>query len=226
VRRGQAALWSAEGWAALDYLRGRGLQDETLRHWELGWSVGAKYGEIWVPRGVLIPCRARGELWYLKVALLPGQGVRCQGCREETPARRPCPRCGTLNKYRGVKGNRPAAIYGADELAGSGLALFVEGEFDALTAWQALRDVAAVCTLGSAANKPDLATWGAFLAPLELILAAYDADEAGRRGLEALQGLSEAVKPCPLPEGVKDINDFALAGGDLWAWLKGRLAEV
>lgn len=218
---GQRRLWGREGQAALAYLRGRGLQDETLRAWGLGFSPGEKSGDLWLPRGVLIPCQALGEIWYLKIALLPGEPVRCQGCGQPTPARQACPRCGTNNKYRGVKGNRTGAIFGADELPGAWGALFVEGEFDALIAWQQLNDVLPVCTLGSASNRPDLATWGPFLAPLERIYAAYDADAAGQAGLKALQALSERVLPLPLPPGAKDVNDYVLGGGELWPWLKG-----
>lgn len=217
------SLFEKNGATALDYLHQRGLKDQTIRHWQLGFSNGAKFGDLYIPPGIVIPCRVFKEIWYIKVALLPNQRVRCLGCKEETLARQPCPRCGTVNKYRGVKGNRPAAIFGAEDLEGAEMALFVEGEFDAMIAWQELRDVIAVCTLGSATNRPDLATWGPFLIPLRLILATYDADEAGKAGAAALAALSGAVRPCPLPPGAKDINDFYLSGGQLWPWLKAAL---
>ena len=323
----ERALWSDAGQPALDYLRRRGLYDETIRYWRLGWSQGMKIpfspgrspnggqaqpgraaagvspkageaqqgsaasaapgngagqptsspvppsplergqqessslppspkgrgvggesfplsssetgpgvsssslpspkgggaggeGSLWIPRGILIPCLALDEIWYLKIALLPGELIKCPTCSQQAAARKPCPKCGSVTKYRGVKGNRTAAIYGADELVGAQIALFVEGEFDAMIAWQELRDVLAVCTLGSAGNRPDLATWGPYLLPLELILAAYDADAAGQKGLQALQALSERVQQLALPPGVKDINDFVLQGGELWPWVK------
>jgi hypothetical protein len=233
----QRNLWEPAGEAARTYLRGRALLDETLRYWRLGYSPGVRFGPsgnagLWVPRGVLIPCLALGQAWYLKVALLPGERVRCEKCRRPAAARQPCPQCGALNKYRGVKGNRLAAIFGADDLVGVDLALFVEGEFDAMVAWQELRDVISVCPLGSATNQPDLATWGAYLAPLNLVLAAYDADEAGQRGARALQALSERVRLVGLPAsatapgGTKDITDFVLQGGELWPWLKGELVQA
>ncbi|MFN2196275.1 MAG: primase-helicase zinc-binding domain-containing protein [Anaerolineales bacterium] len=220
-------LSAADGEAALNYLAGRGLQPDTISYWRLGYSPGARFGQLWVPRGVVIPCIVQKEVWYLKILLLPDDPVRCQDCRQQTPARRPCPQCGAVNKYRGVRGNRPAAIFGADELlAGAWGALFVEGEMDMLVAWQELQDVIAVCTLGSAANRPDLATWGPYLLPLQVILAAYDADEAGERGLQALQALAEKVRVVPLPPGVKDLNDYVLQGGELWPWLKEALLRL
>ncbi len=234
----EGLLWRREGQTALDYLRRRGLDDETLRYWRLGYSSGFTLpfspegeggegsGGLYLPRGVLIPCLALDEVWYLKIALLPGERVKCQGCRQPVPARQPCPQCGTINKYRGVKGNRANAIFGADELRGADLALFVEGEFDAMIAWQELNDVIAVCTLGGAGNRPDFAVWGASLLPLEHVLALYDADRAGQAGLQALQELSERVLPVHLPPGAKDVNDYHLAGGDLWLWLKAELTRL
>jgi DNA primase len=219
-------LWEPSAAEARAYLHSRHLEDETLQYWQIGYSPGAKFGKLWVPRGVLLPGQAGDQVWYLKVALLPGDPVRCQGCGQNVPARQPCPFCGTVSKYRGVKGNRPAALFGADDLPGAWAALFVEGEMDALTAWQALRDVVAVCTLGSASNQPDLATWGAYLLPLEAILAVYDADQAGQRGLLALQALAEKTHALALPSGVKDLNEYVVGGGDLWPWLKGELLRL
>jgi DNA primase len=221
-----SSLWGQTGQRALEYLRGRGLNDDTTRHFRLGYSPGAKFGELWIPRGVVIPCQASGEVWYLKVALMPGDPVRCERCREQTPARQPCPRCGTANKYRGVRGNRTAAIFNADDLVGAELALFVEGEIDAMTAWQRLRDVIAICTLGSATNRLDLAAWGAYLLPLRYALVVYDQDAAGEAGGRSWADLSERVRLCQLPEGVKDINDFTQAGGQLWPWLRGELDRL
>lgn len=238
IKTCERLLWGREGQNAMDYLRRRGLDDDTIRYWRLGYSPGfslplSPEGErgtederLYLPRGVLIPCLALGEVWYLKIALLPGERVKCQGCRDLVPARQPCPKCGVVNKYRGVKGNRANAIFGADELRGADLALFVEGEFDAMIAWQELNDVIAVCTLGSAGNRPDFAVWGACLLPLENILALYDADRAGQAGLQALQELSERVLPVHLPPGAKDVNEYRLAGGDLWEWLKGELTRL
>jgi DNA primase len=233
----QRSLWEPIGEPAQAYLHARALQDETLHYWRLGYSPGARFGPagkagLWVPRGVLIPCLALGQVWYLKVALLPGERLRCEKCRQPALARQSCPHCGSHNKYRGVKGNRPAAIFGADDLVGVDLALFVEGEFDAMLAWQELRDVISVCTLGSATNQPDLVTWGPYMAPLRLVLAAYDADEAGQRGARALQALSERVRLVSLPSselsmaGAKDITDFVLQGRELWPWLKGELVQA
>ena len=235
IERFAHSLWEPQGAAALDYLHRRGLEDETLRAWQVGYSSGVRLGRgedaLWVGRGVVLPCLALEQVWYLKISLLPGQEVRCERCRATALARQACPQCGAVNKYRGVKGNRTAAVFGADDLRGADMALFVEGEFDALLGWQELCDVIPVCTLGSAANRLDLAAWGAFLLPLRAILTSYDADASGRRGQQAWADLSEYVRFCPLPESpgaaqVKDLTDYYLAGGPLWPWLKEHLLRL
>jgi DNA primase len=124
-----------------------------------------------------------------------------------------------------VSGNRTASIFGGDQLPGAVEALFVEGEFDALIAWQVLAGELPVCTVGSASNRLDLATWGAYLLTLERLYAVYDPDSAGESGRRWLEGLSERTRALRLPEGVKDVNDFVLRGGDFAAWVRLQTAR-
>src|SRR5262249_50080315 len=71
-------LWSDVGPAALAYLQEqRGLTDGTIRVAGLGYNPAAQYDEpatwglggqqVCVPRGLVIPCEAAGQLWYVKV---------------------------------------------------------------------------------------------------------------------------------------------------------------
>ncbi len=213
-------LWKPTGAAALEYLHTRGLRDETIKRFDLGYSPGATFGSLRIPRGVVIPAEVGGVIWYLKIRLLPGQACKCQSCKADMPGPGICPSCGASNKYRGVKGNRTNAIYNADQLTGAKIALFVEGEFDCQLAEQELEGLFPVVTLGSATNRPDMATWGRYLRPLKTVMMTYDADGAGEAGAAAMVELcgSRAVLAL-LPEGVKDITDFHLAGGDLYALL-------
>lgn len=205
LEESERRLWQPEGEKALNYLRRRGLQDETIRAFRLGYYPRNEYiqEDIWIDRGIVIPCVVAGEIWYLKVRRAAGK-----------------------DRYRCMSGSRTKAIYNADDLIGSEIALFVEGEIDCMTAWQELRDVVAVATLGAAKNTVDLATWGAYFMVLRVILAAYDNDQAGQAGADNLADLTDRALPCPLPDGVKDINDYYQAGGDLWAWLKAHLIRL
>lgn len=218
-------LWSPVGDVALDWLLGRGLADRTMQKYRLGYSPGAWFGDMHVRRGVVIPCVVSGEVWYLKIATLPGDPVKCK-CRTQTMARVPCPKCGELNKYRGVKGNRTAAIFGADDLPGASMALFCEGEFDCMIAFQDLNGHPPAVTFGAADNHPDLATWGAYLTGLEIMFTVYDNDQAGSKGAAWLASLSNRVKRLELPQGVKDINDYYNGGADLRSWFDAQAEGV
>ncbi len=85
---------------------------------------------------------------------------------------------------------------------------------------QEFGDIMPTVTFGAATNTPDLATFGHFLIPLHAILACYDSDEAGERGIENLVNLAGyRVKLALLPEKWKDLTDFYLGGGDLVDWI-------
>jgi hypothetical protein len=187
----------------------------------LGHSPGASVDGLYIPRGVVIPCYAGPEIWYLKISLYPGDPVKCR-CGKPARARQPCPSCGYINKYLGVKGNRTAAIFGADNLAQFDTVLICEGEINAMTADQELYNLVGVCSIGGAAsNHLDLATWGAYLLHVKRALLLYDYDDRGNEGAAYCLGLfgSKAKRCNPLPNGHKDINDYYQAGGDLRAWL-------
>lgn len=123
-----------------------------------------------------------------------------------------------------MKGSHTKAIYGGDDLSGN-IALFCEGEFDCMLAQQEIGDVIPVVTFGSATNLPDLATWGAYLLPIQAALLAYDNDQAGEDGGQrAMDLLGDRAKLAPLPEGPwKDITDLHQAGGKLWEWIKPHI---
>lgn len=220
VGRAVEALWSPAGAAARAWLAQRGLAESSLNYFLLGWSNGLQLEGIYLPPGVVIPWLEAGErVRMIKVALLPGQSVRCEGCQKMATARQPCPLCGRVAKYRGVKGNRSGGIFNAEELAlGRRDVLFVEGEFDCISAWQAGRDRLAIVSLGSAGGRIDLAEWFGALATARRVFCIYDNAPAGLAGRQALdQALGGALQQRYLPEGVKDVNDYLLGGGRLEA---------
>lgn len=200
----QVNLYGAQGAKALDYLHRRGLRDDTIKRFELGYSQGAEIAGLWVPHGITIPAKINGVIWYVKI---------------RTNKRNP--------KYTLVKGSKPAALYNGDDLIGKRVGLIVEGEFNCMVAWQEAHDIDDVCgiaSMGAAGNRPDLASWGPYFIALDLILALYDNDQAGEGGAFTLhQTLGDRVKFAAIPEGVGDLNDWHLAGGDVFGWLANEI---
>jgi len=223
----QEALWSEAGSKARAYLNRRGLRDETLHRFRTGYHPRESFEEleawglpeernargdlrkVWLPRGIVLPCWTEEGVWTLKIRRpLPRSGPRARG-----------------PKYLQVRGGK-AGIFNARDLPLGNLALLTEGELDCMLAWQELGDALGVATLGSASSRLgglEMGIWGRYFLPVTHILAAYDLDFEGEKALKMLANFSERVVLTPLPEreGVKDITDFYLSGGDLWEdWLQ------
>jgi hypothetical protein len=91
---------------------------------------------------------------------------------------------------------------------------------------QEIGDVIAVCSLGSAANKLDVLTWGRYFLAQRYVLCLFDDDPAGEKGFSNMQEfLGERAIRLSLP-GEGDINDFYSGGGDVWQWLKVEWKKV
>lgn len=223
VEEAERRLWDVvgEGARAREYLlEKRGLTEETVRAWRLGWWPNSTWEkpeawglerqrEVWLPQGLVIPGEVSGALWYVKF--------------------RPARAAGFKGKYYGIPGGR-TALLGADRWAPGLDLLLCEGEMDCLTAWQELRDVVNVGTLGGAAKGRrgegvDFGRWTGALVRFECIYAAYDADAAGTAAGEALEAFSARVTRVQTPYG-GDLNAFHVLGGDLGAWWRSLSAPV
>jgi twinkle protein len=154
-------LWSSTTTAGqvLDYLRGRGFNDETIREWGLGYAI--MVGEPWLT----IPLRDASErVVNVRFRRLPG---------EDGTTARP--------KYRVCSG-RPLPLFGADRLGndlGSSV-LVCEGELDVIAMWQYGYQVSVVTgTAGAGAWKEE---WLDALEPYESFVLLYDNDDAGEEG--------------------------------------------
>jgi hypothetical protein len=202
-------LWAADGERARDWLHGRGLADDTLRHWHIGYNPGGHkewrdVAGLSVPCGVVIPCEIGGNVWYVKVRRAKGEP-----------------------KYIQVKGSRPA-LFGAETLRGQSLAVMCEGEFDALLLWQEAGSLAGIATMGSATGRLDVGAWAEYLLPLSRLLVAYDLDGAGNDGAAKLTGLTHRARLVSVPqlrEGDKDLTDYYKAGGNFREWLSAEVAR-
>jgi DNA primase len=204
VRRAFDDLWSDRGRRARDYLHGRGLTDETLRAFVVGyipddrhddpvlWGLKLDEGkQVWLPRGILIPWINQGddEVWSIKI---------------RRPAGQP--------KYIATKGSIPT-IFGTLRFQQRDLLVLPEGEFDAMLLWQHVHDIADVLSLGAAGKNVDPRA-ELYLLSSSRQLVIYDADTAGAAGAEKLIASSPRMHRLELPAG-QDITDFHLAGGDL-----------
>lgn len=64
--------------------------------------------------------------------------------------------------------------------------------------------------------------WYAELIHCHTILVVYDRDAAGEKGANRLLSLSPRFRPIQGPHG-KDIGEFYLQGGDIYAWINQEL---
>jgi DNA primase len=215
----QAVNWDAAGTnqylrlSPLEWLRERGLKDETIKKFQLGFiprdvrDAAQKWGLTGKPaflsRGITLPGRVGEICWYLKI---------------RRPQGRP--------KYLQVRGSRPA-LFMANALSAHETILLCEGEFDALLLAQEAGDLTGIATLGSASQHLDLTAWGWYLLNACRFLVAYDIDgksEAGARDLLTIRHSIRANVPQLRPQD-KDLTDFYQSGGDLRAWVKSSLNE-
>lgn len=204
----------------LDWLNRRGLTDETLRYWYIGYNPEArKIGGLWVWPGVILPCLMDDQLWGIKIRLLPEHPFNCQGCRTPMNAPGACPKCGKKNKYRSVTGSQPA-LFGADTCKGRRVCFGCEGEFDAMVTWQQASELGGVFTSTNGAGKDWRSEWFTSVMDAERIITLYDNDAAGDKGKSKLEALGRRVRSVRVPGECKDITDYHLTGDNkLFSWL-------
>ena len=197
-------LWTPEGERRLEYLRGRGLSDETTKAARLGWTPG-----------VSIPIREGTGLWTVEGIVIPWRdGDRLTLVKLRQPK-------GRKPKYAEVYRDRPM-LYSADDRIRPGRPLIiVEGELDALLLGQALGELAAVVTLGSASARPEAALLGRMLAA-PVWYVATDADDAGDHFASWWPSRAIRVRP---PAG-KDWTEAHQAGINLRRWWTDRLGGI
>ena len=100
------------------------------------------------------------------------------------------------------------------------LLVLVEGEFDALTVQQEAGDLVTAVATGSTMGARRV-KWLARLAPVPLVLVAFDADEAGEQAARYwTDGLEQARRWRPYWE---DVNTLATDGVDVPAWVQAGL---
>ena len=225
-------LWSERGARARAYLQARGLVDETIWTWQLGfvadakrfeplaeWGVDApddgKHHAMWIPRGITLPCfDERGEeLLYLKVRRSPADISR------EYPAK--------YVKLRVPDGYSGSGLYGADHLRQKPVLFLEEGEINALTIWQEAGDLLDVASTGTSSVRPDtLAPFWSHLLMAQVVMTRFDPDASGRESGERWRALSRRIRCVQVPQG-DDPNAFlAKHSGNVRAWIELELTRL
>lgn len=207
IERAQDELWSESGAQAREYLERRGFAPKTLDLWQIGYVPGAfdewvRWHNLSVPCGILIPWVTGGQVWALKVRRSHGDP-----------------------KYLMVKGSNTSGVYlGATILSASRKPLvLIEGEFNALSVWQAANKWVSVISPGSASGIIDYRWWG-HLATLPEILLVADKDQAGDKMREKYGLFAHRMRAVTIPEPHKDANDLLIADGNegIVKWLKSQ----
>jgi DNA primase len=218
LEEAEAVLWSAAGDRARAYLHARGLNDETLHAWRIGFQpeegrrdpaepwgfpgcdANGRPAYVRIPRGIVLPWLLDGQLWQLKVRT-----------NREQP------------KYLAISGGHPC-LFGAETLVPGDLAILVEGEFDALLLWQEAGDLVGVATLGGCGKRVGVRALR-YLLGCPRLLVAYDTDAEGEKGAERLGQLSPRMQRIRPPMG-KDVTAFWQAGGQVRDWVRFVLARL
>ena len=206
----QCALWSGVGRAALDYLRRRGLSDETIHKAALGYHLGAfrapasQWGRTtWLAQGIVIPWLIEGGIWRLTI-------------RDERVAE-------GSRRYLQVKGGSNGLYMAQSLLLKRQAVVLLEGEFDALSVAQECGDLVAVVATGTTKGS-HTPRWISLLAQQERMLVAFDAErDKGDADAEWwTRRLGNAQRLRPL---WSDANQMLQDGVDVREWVSVALEK-
>jgi DNA primase len=222
VEQSEAAIWSATGDRARAYLHQRGLRDDTLRTWRLGfqphyglyagaedWGLDGQL--LYLPRGIVLPWLVDRRVGHIQV---------------RTSSHDP------QQRYLSVRGGHPW-LFGARTLVPSAPAILLEGALDTLLVWQEAGDLLGTASLGSCSKLPSPRAVQV-LDKAEPLFEAYDADVEGEAGAQRLhQALFQASNRAQAqgllrlrPPVGKDPTHFAQHGGSVRAWLQTALESL
>lgn len=183
------------------WLRDRGLKRSTLEYWKIGHNAKEQYLHgLKVHEGITIP-------WFANDQVI---SVKIRQFRRDS-------------KYVSIAGSRPSGVFLHQDIRAAIPTILFEGEFDALLAWQEVRDLVNVGTLGSAGIAPDQHALIQLLGS-PLILLSYDRDDPGTDAIKRWQETTERCRVARVPHG-KDLTDFFMQGGDIKSWASGELSR-
>lgn len=202
VRHWKETLWSEAGVRALDYLRQRGLRDETISRAGLGFcntstrvaldEHGAECIYAW--RGITLPVVGAGALWSVRVRTATQGWVANEHSQD--------------------------ALWGADRVQHGCTVWVSESPFDALLIDQVAGDlVVPVATCGTTGGRS--MRWARVLARAAQVVLSFDADAAGEQAANYWSNVFHgAIVHRPL---LKDAGAMVKAGLDIRRWVEAAL---
>lgn len=224
----QKDLWSPHGEQARAYLHKRGLTDETIKHFQIGYLSGwieqprALWGlpadgsttTFWIRPGILIPTFEGNTLWKITIRILthsPQEIARAKETGKDLP------------RYQQITGSSNS-LFNVDAIVPDQPVFMTEGEFDAMIGQQetGFPFVATGSTSGAM-----LARWIARLGLASHILLAFDND--GGKGAKAAEEWCKIFGDKALlwlPTVKKDITDMWLQKQDIKLWASLAIASV
>lgn len=243
-------LWhSTAGARALEYLRGRGLTDETIRAWRLGWAPNdwqALTGFLQqqpyhnadiVAAGVAIDKQGRPYDRFRSRIMFPiadvnGQIVGFTGrvfgaevaVGGEPPAK-------YVNTPQSLLYDKSRILFGLDkaklEMRSRDACLLVEGNVDAILSWQAGASHV-VATSGTALTPHQLRMLARYSMNLDF---CFDTDAAGqtatRRGIALALAQSFTVRVVTIPDAsCKDPADYVQKYATGWQEVVGTAKPI
>ena len=210
-------LWNQHP-AAIEWLQNRGLNDKTIRQFNLGWNPEDRWcgreewglpGEInedgnpkqlWLPAGLVIPYEIDGRILRIRV----------RKSHESANSR-----------YHLVRGSSTASFVIGDLAS----VVIVESDLDAILVHQEAGDLVTAISLGSANMRPDDRS-SSFLKKARTILVALDCDDAGANSYWSWwKGQFSTSKRWPVPVG-KDPGEAIQKGVNIRDWILAGLAVM
>lgn len=205
VERAAAVIFDEKGAAALRYLHSRGIDDQTIKEYRIGyipaisdrfdtWHIEHGYSfhitnpipeekrknrkreKIYIPYGITFPYVMNNNLFRLEVRRLPDQ-VK-----------------GDVTKITQVAEGQPEALFNGDAAACKDIhrdIVFTEGVIDALsiiqTVGRSCNDEITAVTFGSADYKADYSAFFEYYVMPRRILIGFDNDDPGKKNAEKLK---------------------------------------
>jgi DNA primase len=217
VHAAEKYLWSHMGVQALEYLHQRGLTDEMIKFFHLGfWPEWTEYQrDVWglpekvgkptfkIPRGITIPIFESDTLWSINIRISPKDIAQAEAQGKKLP------------RYMQVLGSKNE-LFNVDSIKPGKPVFVTEGEFDAIIGQQET-GYSFVATGGTKGAM--MARCVARLSLASHIILAFDND--GGKGEAAAD---EWIKifgdkaTLWLPTVRKDITDMWSQGIDISTW--------